>query len=431
MTFFKNLIESILQNENANFANELKLFIEKELLFIENLLSFQSLKFKEVLELFLIQISTLSLSDVGGGKVGVMGLLESRGLKFDGVIITDFNDDIIPKRSINELFLNNDIRKKAGLISYEKRESLQRFYFENLIKSAKKVAISFVENEEKIKSRLLDELDFSVIREEIYKDEAYANALKFEQKETKINLTPLPAPKFKYNVFESPLSFSRLDCFLNHKRTYFYKYILRLAQARALSAQTHKAKDTGNYLHELLSEFFASHKTNFNEAEFFKFYDEKSKNLSALEAEIWRLRLKKFAKNQKEHFSQGYRVLFTEKEFKKGLVLGQKEIKICGKIDRIDALNEGHIIVDYKTGKIDEKSFQLAFYQALFDENAEAIFYDLKQNESINLNNNYNLEHLKECLNELLQGAENEIEFENEKENLHCPYKLIYEKDLK
>lgn len=51
-----------------------------------------------------MQISQLSLSDVGGGKVTVMGLLESRGLCFDGVILVDFNEEFIPKRSVNELF---------------------------------------------------------------------------------------------------------------------------------------------------------------------------------------------------------------------------------------------------------------------------------------------------------------------------------------
>lgn len=52
------------------------------------------------------------------------------------------------------------MRKKAGLISYDRRENLQRFYYESLMKNALEVSICFVENEEKSKSRFLDELDF-------------------------------------------------------------------------------------------------------------------------------------------------------------------------------------------------------------------------------------------------------------------------------
>lgn len=88
-----------------------------------------------------MQLDQIKLSYVGGGKVTVMGLLESRGLSFDGVVILDFNEDFVPKRSINELFLNNEVRKKAGLISYERRENLQRLYYENLMKNAKNLAL--------------------------------------------------------------------------------------------------------------------------------------------------------------------------------------------------------------------------------------------------------------------------------------------------
>ena len=429
LAYFKDLINLFLSLEKSSFANELRALIEEQMLFISNLLKFQSLKLRELLELFFIQLAPLKLSSVGGGKVYAMGLLESRGLSFDGVIIVDFNDDLIPTRSVNELFLNNDLRKKAGLISYEKRESLQRFYYQSLINSAKKVALCFVENEEKIRSRLLNELDFSLV-DEPYKEEAYAKALKFT-KQVHINLSPLNAPKFKYNLFERPLSFSRLNLFLKHKRSYFYKYILKLNEPRALSFEESKEKNTGLSLHEFLSEFFDTHKEGFNEKEFFDFFDKKSKKLSALEAEIWLLRLKGFVKAQKEHFDKGHRVLYTEKELEKELIIDGKGIKIQGKIDRIDALNDTYMIFDYKTGKLDERSFQLAFYQALFDEKARAVFLNLKTNELVNINKNYDLEHLKECLKELLIESEDEIEFENEKENLHCPYKLIYEKDLK
>ncbi len=77
--------------------------IRKELYFIKDLLKNQSLTLKELIHLFHAN-SQLSLSDVGGGKVTVMGLLESRGLCFDGVILVDFNEEFIPKRSVNELF---------------------------------------------------------------------------------------------------------------------------------------------------------------------------------------------------------------------------------------------------------------------------------------------------------------------------------------
>ncbi|WXG60951.1 hypothetical protein VB002_05660 [Campylobacter concisus] len=81
-----------------------------------------SFSLKQLSEIFLLNISRLSIDDVGGGKISVMGMLESRGMKFDGVIIVDFNDNFIPARSANEMFLNSKVRQKAGLISYIERE---------------------------------------------------------------------------------------------------------------------------------------------------------------------------------------------------------------------------------------------------------------------------------------------------------------------
>ncbi|EAL0776210.1 hypothetical protein B6665_01385, partial [Campylobacter coli] len=190
LQYFENLIHSFLKDESQELMN----LVQKELCFIKDLLKNKSLKLKELMQLFFMQLDQIKLSYVGGGKVTVMGLLESRGLSFDGVVILDFNEDFVPKRSINELFLNNEVRKKAGLISYERRENLQRLYYENLIKNAKKLSISFVENEEQTRSRFLDELDFNFFEEKTTPSKAYLNALKLGYQGVRLNLNPIKVP---------------------------------------------------------------------------------------------------------------------------------------------------------------------------------------------------------------------------------------------
>ncbi|EHO6154904.1 hypothetical protein KLZ75_000988, partial [Campylobacter coli] len=195
LQYFENLIHSFLKDESQELMN----LVQKELCFIKDLLKNKSLKLKELMQLFFMQLDQIKLSYVGGGKVTVMGLLESRGLSFDGVVILDFNEDFVPKRSINELFLNNEVRKKAGLISYERRENLQRLYYENLIKNAKKLSISFVENEEQTRSRFLDELDFNFFEEKTTPSKAYLNALKLGYQGVRLNLNPIKAPVLKHD----------------------------------------------------------------------------------------------------------------------------------------------------------------------------------------------------------------------------------------
>ncbi|ELZ8979073.1 PD-(D/E)XK nuclease family protein, partial [Campylobacter coli] len=427
LQYFENLIHSFLKDESQELMN----LVQKELCFIKDLLKNKSLKLKELMQLFFMQLDQIKLSYVGGGKVTVMGLLESRGLSFDGVVILDFNEDFVPKRSINELFLNNEVRKKAGLISYERRENLQRLYYENLMKNAKKLSISFVENEEQTRSRFLDELDFNFFEEKTTPSKAYLNALKLDYQGVELNLNPIKAPVLKHDIFEKELSFSRLNLFLNQKRTYFYRYILELPEPRALSDES-KAKNQGNFIHKMLELYYKNYsKNNFNLKIFNDLLEQEYQkySISELELEIFKLKFIQFAKNEKEHFKLGYKVIEQEEEHYKALNIQNHTIRLKGIIDRIDKLEDKHFIIDYKSGKVPSKSFQLAFYKALYDENAETKFYDLNQMQFVE-EKAKSLDELKECLKDLLEQREEEIEFENDKDE-YCPYKIIYKKDFR
>ncbi|HEB7687257.1 TPA: PD-(D/E)XK nuclease family protein [Campylobacter coli] len=427
LQYFENLIHSFLKDESQELMN----LVQKELCFIKDLLKNKSLKLKELMQLFFMQLDQIKLSYVGGGKVTVMGLLESRGLSFDGVVILDFNEDFVPKRSINELFLNNEVRKKAGLISYERRENLQRLYYENLMKNAKKLSISFVENEEQTRSRFLDELDFNFFEEKTTPSKAYLNALKLGYQGVRLNLNPIKAPVLKHDIFEKELSFSRLNLFLYQKRTYFYRYILELPEARALSDES-KAKNQGNFIHKMLELYYKNYsKNNFNLKIFNDLLEQEYQkySISELELEIFKLKFIQFAENEKEHFKLGYKVIEQEEEHHKALNIQNHTIRLKGIVDRIDKLEDKHFIIDYKSGKVPEKSFQLAFYKALCDENTEAKFYDLNQMQFVE-EKAKSLDELKECLKDLLEQREEEIEFENDKDE-YCPYKIIYKKDFR
>ncbi|MCR2091528.1 PD-(D/E)XK nuclease family protein [Campylobacter upsaliensis] len=433
-SYFETLIKQFLANENS----ELRLFVEKELFFIKNLLTNQKLNLKQILELFFIQISSFKQSYVGGGAVTAMGILESRGLSFDGVIVVDFNEDLIPKRSVNELFLNNEVRTKAGLISYEKRENLQRFYYEQLFKNAKKISICYVENEEKSRSRLLEDLEFRLDLTKEFSQNAYLNALKLNYKAKQIKLEPPQAPKLKHNLFATPLSYSRLTLFLESKRTYFYKYIKHLKEPRELKMDIKeqndrkRLKNLGIFIHRIL-ELYYKHYDFFDEKLFASLLEKEGQKegLDALDLELLKIKFKEFAKKEQERFKQGYHIKHLELNMDKSIILEGQRIELTGKIDRIDS-NErfGELILDYKSGKIPEKSYQLAFYKLLYNENAHAAFYDLNDFELKEGKDTKSIFALKEELEKLLREVGKEIVFENEKSDF-CPYKLLYEKDLK
>lgn len=422
---FASFIAPLLADESVEIQSK----VGEELLFVKALLNAYELTLKELLELFFIRIQGITQSDISGGAVRVMGLLESRALRYEGVIIVDFNDEFIPKRSVNELFLNNEVRKRAGLFSYEMSENLQRFYYENLIKNAKEVAISYVENEQSSKSRFLQELGFACVEDTEFSSKAYQKALRLDYTRNEINLQPLPAPILSYNLFSKPLSHSRLESFIKYKRTYYYTYIKQIPPARELFS-TSEAKERGVLIHEFLRVYYYTHKAEFDYEKFIQMLDDECFAFSRLDKALFKLRFKAFADLEKAHFSQGFKVKMCEGEFQSvPYKCENATIALKGTIDRVDERGDELYIIDYKTGKIPENSYQLAFYQALLGQKCEAVFYDLNEAKSTYGKGTKSLDELNTLFKELLEQV-GEIEFENEGKNEHCPYALIYEKDL-
>ena len=433
---FRALMEEILALESDHAAAQKA---REELFYAQSLARYFSFTLRQICEIFLIKLARLRLDHVGGGKIGVMGVLESRGLKFDGVIVLDFNDDLVPKRSVNEMFLSSRVRQKAGLIGYVDRENLQRFYYESLIGGAKKAAICYAANEEKIASRFLGE--FNAVEDARYGDESYAalfngefdgeinphldekneakpkqaktakerslfefdeadgelnSADKFDenaaQNETPsqnrqtvnlINFTrKTPAkPKIfeqdiivKHDFFAIPLSFSRLNTYLQCPRRYYYRYILNVKPP--VMPQTASAADFGNSLHRALFEYYSKFE-RFDLAKFETVLREL--NTPPLEREITMIKMEKFKAVEDARYEAGWRVQGLEKELD-SVFAG---VRITGKIDRIDGRGGELAVIDYKSGKFDAKSLQLPFYEALVGRPCEGYFYDLRDNMNL------------------------------------------------
>ncbi|EKN7391516.1 PD-(D/E)XK nuclease family protein, partial [Campylobacter lari] len=432
--FFQNFIEELL----VDSEEELVIKIKEELAFIKELVRAHELSFCQILELFFMQIDGIKLSSVGGGEVTVMGLLESRGLRYDGVIIVDFNDEFIPKRVSSELFLNNEIRKKAGLITHTQRENLQRHYYYTLMAKAKFAGISYVENEEKIKSRFLDELEFFLVEDKIYSDNAYIKY--FQENECKFNLDPITHIKAEHDYFKKALTFSRFHILINYGLDYYYKYVLGLKEPKILDNNL-KANELGSFIHKALEEYYNQNKS-LNYFDYEKFINIvknlKDKQIDALNFALIQAMFKEFQMLENERFKQGYMVEKCEFEQKKEFI-SDNGVKITafGRIDRLDNNTYERLIIDYKSGKIDEKTYQLAFYVFLLESkdmlaNTKACFYDLKNMKIVYENcTDEKVQELKNLLNELVKEPLEKEFFNQKNDNNYSPYTMLYKKEFK
>ena len=419
---FEALIRKIL-NLPKIYDAVLEAKIKEPLYLIEILLRKlrgESLSLSNLIDLFLLEIGGLKLDDVSGGKVTAMGLLESRGLQFDGVIIIDFNDDLVPKRVENEMFLNAALRARAGLISHADRENLQRFYYASLILGAKKTAICYLQNSEKSPSRFLKSFDAALDCE--FSQEDYLRL--FGERRFLPALRGQDDPILRHDFFENPLSFSRLDSFLACKRQYFYKYIAALAEGLNFGED---GALRGIILHSSFERFYCAAGVKFNFDKFSKIYSAIAADagLGRFDAELELQKIKKIAPLLQQH-EQTWSFACGEQRCE-----GEFEgVRLSGRIDRIDEDGRGDkFIIDYKSGSDKPQSFQLSFYQALLGHECESAYLALGDEGFVRPGaKTPTLQALREKLSALKKEFSREVVFtrtDEPKTCEYCAYKII------
>ena len=409
--------------------------IEKydELLYKLNITLFSNenkILLKDVYKIFLQKLSSITLDDINSGKITVLGLLETRAVSFDTVIVCDFNESYIPKISVKDKFLSTRLKQLANLPTQFDRESLQKYYYKRLISSSKNVFISYVNSETNQISRFANELFEKNIatdtNDSFYKHILYDNhriSYFDEDIVSKIDLT-----KFIW----SATSFKN---FLECKRRFYLQYILKINE-HTISLKP-KGYELGDIIHSILEDYYSKDNKNSIEELFLKY---KSSNpFLTLDLEVWKKKLLNFYEFDKQRL-KNREIIMIEKEFNCSF----NNINIKGIIDRVDKFEDNYEVIDYKTSstlsvdtlKTYEKSvdFQLEFYyialQQLFkNSNIKAFYYDLNEcllKEEIAIQEK--LELLSSKFDELKELSKNEINFskcEDKSNCLYCAYKII------
>ncbi|MCX6266927.1 MAG: PD-(D/E)XK nuclease family protein, partial [Bacteroidetes bacterium] len=144
---FKTLIETIRASIGGSMEMEYLFAFSKIVNQLGNLLSdFPSeLKIPAFYELYRQVISGTSLPFYGEPLKGVqlMGMLETRTLDFENVIILSCNEDLLPSGKINASFIPFDIKRSFELPTYRHKDAVYAYHFYRLIQWAKHVWILY------------------------------------------------------------------------------------------------------------------------------------------------------------------------------------------------------------------------------------------------------------------------------------------------
>jgi len=396
---------------------------------IEN--NYLNLKVKEFIKLFINQLSNITVDDVSGGKITVLGILETRAVEFDGVIVIDFNDDKIPKLSIKDKFISTKIKELAKLPTITDRENLQRYYYKRVFDKAQQIAICFIDDEQSVMSRFIVQL-FENYKEFLTKKE-YKTIL----------YTPKKLQHFSSDIVldidlsKKSWSATSLKSYLTCKRQYYFNYIAKIKE-HTISIKPQNF-EVGSIIHNCLEE--AVKKSELNNQFIHKYLVsfQKSNPYLVLELELWKKKLEKLVEFEKVRAVNGITIQSVEQPFN----LVYNGVTIKGKIDRIDQYSDGTFeILDYKTSsslKIDtpktyEEStdFQLEFYYlSQRDKMIKSVgYYDLNDSSiKSEVVLNEKLEYLDMHLQRLKTTSVNFALTEKLSNCQFCPYSTICQRD--
>ncbi|MEX1274281.1 MAG: PD-(D/E)XK nuclease family protein [Bacteroidota bacterium] len=300
----------------------------------------------------------------------VLGLLETRNLKFDTVYLLDANDDVLPSKPGDDLLLLQPIRKILGLETNRDREQLAEYYFNLIVDGAKETHVFYTETESggKEKSRFVQKLIWNrerragrLLAAELEQVAKYSVSL--------VSTLPVAIPKTEEMVEflrGQTFSASQLDTYLACPIRFYYQNVLRLRERRETSDDLDD-RDIGSLVHRILAEFFKPvmnrrlTQGDLDEARldetidrcFREEYGEELIGPAHFFKKQVTLQLKKFMAAYQLPLLQDHEVIVEGAEVSLQAELGG--VVFTGRIDRMETRDGKTCIIDYKTGFDDSR----------------------------------------------------------------------------
>ena len=338
--------------------------------FINDLKSLQTL-FKELLSL-----ETLDFKGDPLEGLQLMGMLESRNLDFETVIVTSVNEGIIPSGKTNNSFIPFDLKRNFGLPTFKEKDAVYTYHFYRLLQRAKNIYLIYntepdvLEGGERsrlITQLLTDEKLRGSIREFIAVPEIKVQPKNEVGIQKDDSLMALIKDRAKKGFSPSSLS--------NYIRNPidFYKQNLLGIDDLPEVEETVAANTFGTIIHDTLEDLYKPLVGSFlNEKSLqnakTKISDLVKKHFSKTYTEIGILRGKnliaynvivKYVENfidleMVESKSHQIKILGLEEKMEMLLDIPELDFPITlkGKLDRMDELDGALRIIDYKSGKV-------------------------------------------------------------------------------
>jgi hypothetical protein len=338
-------------------------------------------------------ISTTTIPFHGEPAIGlqVMGVLETRNLDFDNILILSANEGMMPKGVNDTSFIPYAIRKSYGLTTIDNKVAIYAYYFYSMLQRAKNITILFNNSTEGAKRGEMSRFMLQMLVESGHKINHYSlsagqhhenHVTEFVEKKSEIM-------EILYQKFDiqrnhrntALLTPTTINKYLKCQLSFFYKYICDIDEPDDIEEGDVDARTFGNIFHfiaegiykpiiqrggkvtsDLLNNYLknpAMLKRIIDQAfcrELFKITDSskpmpKLNGTQLINYNVITTYVRNLLSYDKSN--SPFDIIDLEKDISKMIhVRSTKEFEttIGGRIDRLDCKNEKIRVIDYKTG---------------------------------------------------------------------------------
>lgn len=357
---------------------------------------FEHLKtIRTIHSLFRELVATTTLDYAGDAYDGlqVMGVLETRVLDFERIIMTSVNEGILPSGKSNASFITYDLKVAFKLPKYTEKDAIYTYHFYHILQRAKDLKLIYNTFSDGLntgeKSRFLLQLEINTHNNHTLQHKVVTPEIKIEQVPPKTLQKTAGVMERLQEIAEKGFSPSALTSYIRNPIDFYFQKILNLSEIEEVE-ETVAANTMGTIVHDALenlyrplegtmltTEMLAEIKQKANDevqVQFEKTFPggiyNKGKNLIIFEV------AKRYVSNMigldMSQIKAGstIEIVTVEQELRVPIPIEELPYNtyLRGKIDRVDKYNGQLRIIDYKTGSVQETDLKISQWEDLISE---------------------------------------------------------------
>jgi hypothetical protein len=323
----------------------------------------------------------------------IMGVLESRVLDFETVIVTSMNEGKFPAGKSQNSFIPYDVKKELGLPTFKEKDAIYTYHFYHLLQRAKNIYLIYNTENDGLdageRSRFITQLEVEKQRNHNLTFDIYNPVLPTTAYQ------PVVVPKSEAvmgrlrEIATTGFSPSALTSYIRNPIDFYFQKILRIREVEEVEENI-ALNTLGTIIHETLKVLYEPFIGKFiseeDIAKCFKLLDDevlkqfkvvykegeikKGRNLLAFE--VAKRNVSNFLKMELESIQNGdaIQIIALEQTFGRELIHPNLPfpVLIKGNVDRIELRNGKIRIIDYKTGKVEKTNVILKSWNGLTQE---------------------------------------------------------------